>query len=225
MTEKRCSRCGQNFPETAEYFQYFDKKRGILRPECKVCSSVDGRKRYAENQEIYLGRAAEYRRRNNEVIRERDRYRRDRDRGKRAVWNRRWRQHNRERKNELGRLWRANNPQAARSSTRRYRQRHSEKERARNQRRKAERRAVEGQYTAEDLHELWRLQEGQCAYCGNDLNGEYHVDHVHPISRGGTNWPENLVLACPKCNETKHDKLVDEWWDRWYWRDDLKWLI
>ena len=31
----------------------------------------------------------------------------------------------------------------------------------------------------------------------------YHVDHDMPIARGGSNDPENLVLTCPRCNQSK----------------------
>lgn len=34
----------------------------------------------------------------------------------------------------------------------------------------------------------------------------YHVDHVVPISLGGSDGPENLVLTCPNCNHRKHAK-------------------
>lgn len=31
-----------------------------------------------------------------------------------------------------------------------------------------------------------------------------HLDHVIPLSRGGSNWPANLRPACARCNLTKH---------------------
>lgn len=51
---------------------------------------------------------------------------------------------------------------------------------------------------------------GVCVYCG----GRYetmHVDHIIPLSRGGTNDDENLVTACPSCNLSKHAKTEQEW--------------
>ncbi len=35
----------------------------------------------------------------------------------------------------------------------------------------------------------------------------YHIDHVIPFSKGGTNDIENLVFACTRCNSQKGDKL------------------
>lgn len=52
----------------------------------------------------------------------------------------------------------------------------------------------------------WRcaLYDHRCAYCGRPLyTGSLTVDHVKPISRGGSNWPANLVPACKACNQRK----------------------
>lgn len=48
---------------------------------------------------------------------------------------------------------------------------------------------------------LFEMQEGLCAYCGNHLD-DYHVDHIKPISFGGSNNQSNLCLSCPTCNLT-----------------------
>lgn len=53
-------------------------------------------------------------------------------------------------------------------------------------------------------------------------------DHVLPRSRGGSNKPENIVLACHSCNSQKRAKTADEYrvWleDKWghaitFWGD------
>ena len=42
----------------------------------------------------------------------------------------------------------------------------------------------------------------RCNYCGaRAADGvELHVDHVHPVSKGGDNSGDNLVAACRDCN-------------------------
>lgn len=37
------------------------------------------------------------------------------------------------------------------------------------------------------------------------------IDHLLPLSRGGTDAGANIVLACFNCNGSKSDKTVDEW--------------
>ena len=49
-----------------------------------------------------------------------------------------------------------------------------------------------------------------CAYCGG-TSGPFDCDHVVPLSRGGTNDPNNLVIACRPCNNSKRDLLLSEW--------------
>jgi hypothetical protein len=48
-----------------------------------------------------------------------------------------------------------------------------------------------------------------CAYC-DAANVPLNIDHVHPRSRGGSDRVSNLVPACVPCNESKDDRLVEE---------------
>jgi len=50
-----------------------------------------------------------------------------------------------------------------------------------------------------------------CVYCGVEIHGEPHCDHVTPLSKGGTNDIDNLVTACPPCNLSKSNIMPGEW--------------
>ena len=53
-----------------------------------------------------------------------------------------------------------------------------------------------------------------CIYCGHPLTLEtMEVDHIVPLSQGGSNGFENKVCACPQCNAEKADKSVAEFVD------------
>lgn len=54
---------------------------------------------------------------------------------------------------------------------------------------------------------LWGQQLGCCATPGCDavLCDGFHFDHIHPVSRGGDNDPDNIQLLCPRCNLSKRD--------------------
>lgn len=49
-----------------------------------------------------------------------------------------------------------------------------------------------------------------CTYCGTE-EGPFHLDHVVPVSKGGENTEDNLVVACAACNLSKRDKTPEEW--------------
>lgn len=111
---------------------------------------------------------------------------------------------------------RRENPERARASTRKWQTANAEKVRSRAANDRAKRRAVEGSWTGKDLKELFAAQNGCCLYCGVKVGSgrneeKWNVDHFIPISRGGTNWPSNLRIACQTCNFSKHDKMPWEW--------------
>jgi hypothetical protein len=89
-----------------------------------------------------------------------------------------------------------------------YRRRNKDKRNVWNRRR---RRAQHGRYTSADIRQHYKSQKGLCWWCSKPLGETYHVDHRVPISRGGSDNPENLCLTCPHCNLNKSDKMPWEW--------------
>lgn len=73
-------------------------------------------------------------------------------------------------------------------------------------RREAARKANGGSHSDEDVQAQYERQKGKCFYCGEAVGDKYHVDHVVPIVKGGSDGPENLVIACPHCNAKKSGK-------------------
>lgn len=72
------------------------------------------------------------------------------------------------------------------------------------------RRALEkeasGRHTKEDVMRIYALQDGRCACCRKKVGSKYDVDHIRPLSKGGSNEPANLQILCPSCNRRKSDK-------------------
>lgn len=55
-------------------------------------------------------------------------------------------------------------------------------------------------------------RERFCRWCCIALtDGNRTIDHVVPLSRGGSHIPDNLVAACERCNKSRNNKLVEEW--------------
>jgi len=64
------------------------------------------------------------------------------------------------------------------------------------------------------------LLGGSCVYCG-DISS-LTVDHLVPISRGGTSALSNLARACWTCNKQKLDFTPEEWRD-WRLSEGMPW--
>jgi hypothetical protein len=61
------------------------------------------------------------------------------------------------------------------------------------------------------LRTYWRGKV-RCPACGSDLTEvPYHIDHIHPRSKGGGDEAANLQLLCAKCNLDKRAKLMKDW--------------
>lgn len=56
---------------------------------------------------------------------------------------------------------------------------------------------------------IYARDQYQCVACGT--NKSLQVDHIHPVSRGGGDEPENLQTLCQRCNASKGTKTMDEW--------------
>ena len=81
---------------------------------------------------------------------------------------------------------------------------------------------------------------GLCEYCHTSERWQYvpfTMDHVIPLSRGGTDEPDNLALSCFHCNRRKADRTmavdpvsgeevplynprVDNWQNHFIWSND-----
>ncbi len=59
---------------------------------------------------------------------------------------------------------------------------------------------------------LYQQSKTTCFYCRKTMEiGKATLDHMNPLSRGGLDLKENIVLACGFCNREKHHKTVEEY--------------
>lgn len=59
---------------------------------------------------------------------------------------------------------------------------------------------------------LLALTKHKCIYCGGLTNDNIlEVDHLYPVSKGGSNKIDNLVIACNTCNNAKGSKELKQW--------------
>lgn len=226
---KCCNRCREQKPLDA-----FGKQRNApdgLRYACKACTAERYKAWREANPEIYRSSVERWRKANPDRVRGHDDARRARDperhRAKsRADYrkhkeryreaHRRWlaKPENVEKQKEAVRLatkaWRQNNATHRKAYEKAYRTANPEIYRDADARKRAKRREAPGRFAKADIAALLETQAGLCAYCSEDITAGFHIDHKMPLARGGTNWPDNLCLACAPCNQSKHTKTVEE---------------
>ena len=60
-------------------------------------------------------------------------------------------------------------------------------------------------------HNIYLRDGNRCQYCGHKFaSSDLSLDHVIPLSRGGTSAWENVVCACLKCNVRKGNRTPAE---------------
>jgi 5-methylcytosine-specific restriction endonuclease McrA len=124
---------------------------------------------------------------------------------------RQWRRENQERATLFSRRWRLSNPEAHAEAGRQWCKNNPVKRLAIAARYRARLVSAPGSFTEDDIERLLEQQGYHCNGCGTDLLRRFHVDHIIPLSRHGTNWPDNLQCLCHPCNTSKGDKTMDEW--------------
>ena len=133
---------------------------------------------------------------------------RDRERDR----NRRWAAANADKVRESSRRQYAANPNRTRLRVTKWRQANPERRREQEARRRArELAAYVAPVTAADIARMMDRQHGRCAapWCDAPLADGYHVDHVIPLTKGGTHEPGNVQLLCPTCNMSKGAKMPE----------------
>jgi len=62
-----------------------------------------------------------------------------------------------------------------------------------------------------------------CPYCGEPAT---HIDHIIPLSKGGTHTWDNIEIICKTCNFAKNDKTKEEFlvWIRGLLKNICKFL-
>lgn len=200
MMFRICSVCGCTKPLNDTFFRWVKRPEspgsGYFTHKCHVCRRLDDRHYYQKsNRRLYA-----------------------------RLWARKLRKENPGLAKERWQEWVRKNPEKMLAKGRRANKRKRQllqenelalyKERARGRAKAEARRALKkgssGSYAVADIQQMYKDQGGLCAYCECCLDGRYHIEHMVPLSRGGSNDALNIALTCPECNVRKGDKTVEE---------------
>ena len=191
-----CSKCRQNLPATTVYFSRSARHKTGLLPYCKTCSQQCAKARYQASEVLRVkarARSASW---------QKDHPDRHNSRSSQSAKKRK------EKHGESVYRWRANNHEKVASYEKAYREKHREAIRAKVARQSAQRHNAPGTFTGEHVREQLKAQRYCCFWCAEPL-AKYHIDHRIPLSKGGTNYPSNIVCSCPACNLRKGALLPD----------------
>ncbi len=190
MADKILSRAEARYNGLKRYFtgkpclRHHIAERQTSDGNCIVCRDLKVRKWDAENSDKKLASSRKWAAANPE---------------KRSAKMRRWRATNGERLRpeniERVNRWRAENPNKARKLGRICRSR-----------RRARELGAEGSYTAEESEALLVWQEFRCVICSAEIHDKRELDHIKPLSKGGSNYISNLQWLCVPCNRSKGAK-------------------
>ena len=202
MPLKTCSKCKEQYPATTEYFNKEPRIKSGLRSTCRECSKKyhkqhDKNRYFTEQQKI--NRAIYIHDRivnNHDMFKERWKAYREINRDKIALTKQEYYINNKEHIKQIGLQYRASNED--------YRHKNSMRKQLRRDLTKG------SAYTLKQWTECKNYFNNRCAYCGREE--PLHKDHVMPFIRGGEFSINNIVPSCQRCNSSKHDKNVFEWY-------------
>lgn len=92
--------------------------------------------------------------------------------------------------------WQSANPAALAAQSRRY---------------YARKLGAKGDHTVKDVQYILKMQKMKCAECRCCLKKRHEVDHIMPLSKGGSNCRKNLQALCRSCNARKAAKTPEQW--------------
>lgn len=176
--DKAIQRSNEWYIKNIDYKKVYDKQ---YRKD-NYSKIREKEKLYYENNK---GKAAEYREKNKEIITARKKAWYNANKERLAAY----RKENKELRANHNRKYRASDPLRYRRYLHVRRTRLS---------------ATNENYESGYIKILLKLQRGKCALCRCLIKSCYHVDHIKPISKGGTNGKYNIQLLCPTCNLTKN---------------------
>jgi 5-methylcytosine-specific restriction endonuclease McrA len=199
---KTCTECGKTLSATVANFYRINRSTDDFRSACKKCTDERARLYRIANKDRVQAQRKQYRLLHSKDIRASGAVYRAAYPERMAIY----------RKAHYGQLvlqtaaYRAAHQEEIAAELRAWKRANPERQVAYERNRRARKSGNGGTHTTEDIQAQYDRQKGKCFYCGKKVGKKYHVDHVVPLAKGGSNGPENLVVSCPWCNQSKKDK-------------------
>lgn len=105
--------------------------------------------------------------------------------------------------------WRRANPERQHETATKWRRSNLDRAALTSHRRRAREASAPGTFTVEEWHAVLEEFDYRCAYC-QTANEKLVMEHMSPLSRGGSNDAKNIVPSCSTCNSKKGTKDIFE---------------
>jgi len=210
--QKRCSRCKAQKP-----LKEFSKDRRHKDGRASQCKSCDALrlKTYYEN---VLSKSEEFRQRNNAKAKEYYKNNKEHIRKYKAEYYQAnkeklsnehktyYQEHKEDIKRQHHDYYESHKPAHKLTKKRYHENNPSRSAEDRHRRRVRERHGICTPITTEIRQFILQKQGNKCSYCRRRFTKDNRVtvDHITPISRGGSHTLDNIVYACMSCNSKKH---------------------
>ena len=102
--------------------------------------------------------------------------------------------------------YRAANPEKVKAAISKWMAAHPSAWRIYNQNRRARKLENGGKLSRGLSAKQFKLQRGKCPCCKKPLGEVFHLDHILPLARGGSNTDNNIQLLRASCNQQKSAK-------------------
>lgn len=182
-------------------FNEFNKNKSCidgLSRMCRSCTKQNGRKYYQDNREHMKERTRKWRKENPEKMKE-------------------YRLNNLDYFIDYNQKYRQDHKDYFKQYHKEHDKEYLNSERGRlvfkrtQHRRRAIEKSAKGSHTVDELQSMLVFFENKCAYTGETLEQDYHLDHVVPLSKNGTNYIWNIVPSNKSPNCSKGDRDMEEW--------------
>ena len=204
MQTKICAKCGKEKP--LDEFHKDSTRISGHYPRCKICV----KEYHRVNSKILSQNTREWNRNNPERLRINQQRHYAKPEYKEKVRQRsvRKRAEHPEINREQCKRWRENNREHSRMLAARYLKEHPELGRIKHNARRE--RLYSGncnKFSAEEWQQLCEKYDNRCLCCGKKK--KLTMDHIIPVSLGGSNGIDNIQPLCRECNSSKNIKIID----------------